>query len=1081
MFSKINFFCKRLVLSSHLLFILCHSSCTAQTTYDRDSLRELAQFPQQHRFSDGRLCASLFAQNDRVYTNCTTTTSPDGQTGREWCFLADQLRIKNEKNWGYCSPPIDYNFIRAKANEAFAIKVNEVSKMITLLDSERARLEDVEKRYNLTCGHRRDITEIRLHRIEELLSKAERSLVQIRSTREKTFYIQNSIKQLEDQLLHLKSLSPGPQNCGSVQGYEEEPLGDGLKAEYFKNVFFKGVPVTQVDENIDFEWNARDPAPGVPYDGFSIRWSGSLEGPYTGEYIFSTVADCGARVFLNNKPIIVDRMPYPKTLEGVPPEEIELEPPSEQDGPRKVSSLPIMLNAGEKQHLRVEMLHSNHLRWLHMDDSSIKLMWSTSYFKETVIPKKYLYQRNPISLMKISGLNPDNYQLSFLYDGEYMYKDSTTHYLADVPLMFYGLKMIRGLQNPTDTALTFEITSAATMFLGAPKRSGSPLLAPCEGTFRITEDVFSVYEATSRASRATSVKHFSVYQHDLPSAGIFKFDILQNGIPFLIFFKPRKVSHGSCGGTTILLSDPTNTKIFSSCEASSTASSEFNCEYGFGEMQADQPFGTWRTAGGNGVGEFLIIRFKKQVQLSKFRFIPRTDPITWPSEITLSFAEKLNDNVGKTKVLTVSHAANMDALNYPLNSIVTNFVRIEVSRMYVNGEDTGGSFEIWGTECEEEPELEETQTPSLQKSLTTSYSHEPTKQSTSFIQSIDECSKTLENIFLDQPIHVGTSLHFQCPASCFNKTLENSGTFILSELKIKKKHESKENLLSFNSNRASHVFGSSIYAPESSLCFAAAHMGLCQMENQLSKSGRCPLTVTVVPYKTSFPGEVRNNIKSEPHGPAEFGLALTLYKAEEIQGHNVTSEAAESYAIAFQSSNMVAPPQGYLIDDGHRLDVSKKNTSHIIYGWDRPTQVTYCEQQLDEHQNPLNIGGIEFPPDPDSPACEASMSDCEPNSWSIILPRNGLYHIEVQVGNPCHPIAGIRRYYLKANNATLVDGEELPRGRFFWSTAEIPVINHILTLTAECDVPEDSKKELCTSAVTTLMSLKISTVQTSHA
>jgi hypothetical protein len=100
-----------------------------------------------------------------------------------------------------------------------------------------------------------------------LISKAERSLVQIQSTQQKTLYLQNSIKQLEDQLQHLQSLSPGPENCGSVQGYEEEPFGDGLKAEYFKNVFFKGTPVIQVDDNIDFEWNARDPAPGVPYEG----------------------------------------------------------------------------------------------------------------------------------------------------------------------------------------------------------------------------------------------------------------------------------------------------------------------------------------------------------------------------------------------------------------------------------------------------------------------------------------------------------------------------------------------------------------------------------------------------------------------------------------------------------------------------------------------------------------------------------------------------------------------------------------------------------------------------------------------
>jgi len=62
----------------------------------------------------------------------------------------------------------------------------------------------------------------------------------------------------------------------------------GLKAEYFANTDFSGQPVlTRVDPQIQFDWDAASPAPGVPMQAFAVRWEGTLTPPGAGDYAFS--------------------------------------------------------------------------------------------------------------------------------------------------------------------------------------------------------------------------------------------------------------------------------------------------------------------------------------------------------------------------------------------------------------------------------------------------------------------------------------------------------------------------------------------------------------------------------------------------------------------------------------------------------------------------------------------------------------------------------------------------------------------------------------------------------------------------
>ena len=67
-------------------------------------------------------------------------------------------------------------------------------------------------------------------------------------------------------------------------------FGAGLQAQYFSGSNFQRLTYTRTDRQIDFDWNAAAPAPGVSPNAFSVRWTGSIQVPAAGDYSFE-VAD----------------------------------------------------------------------------------------------------------------------------------------------------------------------------------------------------------------------------------------------------------------------------------------------------------------------------------------------------------------------------------------------------------------------------------------------------------------------------------------------------------------------------------------------------------------------------------------------------------------------------------------------------------------------------------------------------------------------------------------------------------------------------------------------------------------------
>ncbi len=82
---------------------------------------------------------------------------------------------------------------------------------------------------------------------------------------------------------------------------------NGMYGEYFDNNNLEGKPVfTRVDSVIDFNFGGGSPAPGIPEDKFSIRWTGKIVPAETRTYLLGTRTDDGARLYLDGKLIIDD-------------------------------------------------------------------------------------------------------------------------------------------------------------------------------------------------------------------------------------------------------------------------------------------------------------------------------------------------------------------------------------------------------------------------------------------------------------------------------------------------------------------------------------------------------------------------------------------------------------------------------------------------------------------------------------------------------------------------------------------------------------------------------------------------------
>ncbi len=88
----------------------------------------------------------------------------------------------------------------------------------------------------------------------------------------------------------------------NAAGDAEVPLEHGLRGDYFAR--YRDLVLEQVEPNIDHVWADQAPAPEVPADFFSARWTGFLDVPAAGDYTFWVSTDDGMRVWVDDQLVI---------------------------------------------------------------------------------------------------------------------------------------------------------------------------------------------------------------------------------------------------------------------------------------------------------------------------------------------------------------------------------------------------------------------------------------------------------------------------------------------------------------------------------------------------------------------------------------------------------------------------------------------------------------------------------------------------------------------------------------------------------------------------------------------------------
>src|SRR4051794_24332662 len=94
--------------------------------------------------------------------------------------------------------------------------------------------------------------------------------------------------------------------CSAGAGPYEEPSGErealsttnGLQGDYFRDLTLTSKVTSRVDSTVNFFWADKAPATGVPAEGFSVRWTGSVTPRFSEVYTFSTYSDDGTRLWV---------------------------------------------------------------------------------------------------------------------------------------------------------------------------------------------------------------------------------------------------------------------------------------------------------------------------------------------------------------------------------------------------------------------------------------------------------------------------------------------------------------------------------------------------------------------------------------------------------------------------------------------------------------------------------------------------------------------------------------------------------------------------------------------------------------
>ena len=157
------------------------------------------------------------------------------------------------------------------------------------------------------------------------------------------------------------------------EGAQSGASGTGLTGQYFDNENFTNLVFSQTDFDINFDWSDGSPDPLISENTFSVRYTGQVLTPTSGEYTFYVASDEGARLWINDNQIIDDW--------GVP-------------GFSEASGR-VFLNGGTKYDIRLEYYEN-------FGAAELSLFWSYPGQGKQIIPTTRLYPRSGSVSLEIS-------------------------------------------------------------------------------------------------------------------------------------------------------------------------------------------------------------------------------------------------------------------------------------------------------------------------------------------------------------------------------------------------------------------------------------------------------------------------------------------------------------------------------------------------------------------------------------------------------------------------------------------------------------------------------------------------------
>lgn len=144
----------------------------------------------------------------------------------------------------------------------------------------------------------------------------------------------------------------------------------GLLGEYYEGAHFVTKLMERVDVRVAFFWpEGTAPAPGVPHDYFSVRWTGTLRPRFSETYTFYLDADDGVRLWLNDMLILDQWNPSPGTYYNL-------------------ASVPVTLVAGRDYKVKIEFQD-------YYSDAFVQFRWASASEPEALVPKECLTTPDP--------------------------------------------------------------------------------------------------------------------------------------------------------------------------------------------------------------------------------------------------------------------------------------------------------------------------------------------------------------------------------------------------------------------------------------------------------------------------------------------------------------------------------------------------------------------------------------------------------------------------------------------------------------------------------------------------------------